>query len=197
MRWSQFVGLDAAGAVLYIGAYWSVGYLFADAIGSITRTMQAFGRVAEWVVIAIVIAYVGYFVWNWIKAGSLRSIPRVRPSDVAQKVSKEGAVIYDVRSHGYYDQKATRIQGSKRFEPSALHQEPLELPPKGQPVYLYCTCIREATSAVVAKELLDQGVEVAVIQGGLRAWKKAGLPLESVPPEEVAALPAFETSSRR
>ena len=124
MRWSQFVGLDAAGAVLYIGTYWSVGYLFADAIGAITRTMQTFGRVAEWVVIAIVIAYIGYFAWNWIKAGSLRSIPRVRPSDVAQKVSAEGAVIYDVRSHGYYDQKATRIQGSKRFEPSALHQEP-------------------------------------------------------------------------
>ena len=60
-------------------------------------------------------------------------------------------------------------------------------------MYLYCTCIREATSAIVAKELLDQGVEVAVIQGGLRAWKKAGLPLESVPKEEVAALPAFDT----
>lgn len=45
----------------------------------------------------------------------------------------------------------------------------------------------------MAKELLDKGFQVAVIQGGLRAWKKAGLPLESVPPEEMAALPAFET----
>ena len=50
----------------------------------------------------------------------------------------------------------------------------------------------DATSARVAKELIDQGVQVAVIQGGLRAWKKAGLPLESVPAEEVEALPAFE-----
>ncbi len=193
MRWTQFIGLDAAGAALYIGAYWAVGFLFADAIGAITKTMQTFGRVVEWAVIAAVIAYLSFLAWNWIRAGSLRAIPRVRPSEAARMVSAEGAVIYDVRSHGYYDPKATRIEGSKRFEPHAVNQQPLAMPPAGQPVYLYCTCVRDATSARVAKELLGQGVKVAVIQGGLRAWKKAGLPLESVPPEEVSALPAFDT----
>jgi rhodanese-related sulfurtransferase len=116
--------------------------------------------------------------------GALRTVPRVHPSEVAQ-----GAVIYDVRSHGYYDQKAQRIQGSKRLEPHALHQQPLDAP--AQPVYVYCTCLRDATSTRVAKELLDKGVNVSVIHGGLRAWKKAGLPLESVPSDEMQALPAF------
>jgi rhodanese-related sulfurtransferase len=63
-------------------------------------------------------------------------------------------------------------------------------------VYLYCTCVREATSARVARELESKlqgkGVRVAVIKGGLRAWKKAGLPIEVVPLEDVAALPVFE-----
>jgi len=191
MRWTQFIGLDAAGAALYIGAYWTLGYLFADAIGAITKTMQAFGRAAEWAVIAALVAYAGYLVWNWIKAGSSRSIPRVRPSDAAQKVSAGGGLIYDVRSHGYYDQKAKRIQGSRRWEPNALNQQTLDPPPDGQLVFLYCTCVGDATSVRVAKELLRQGIKVAVIQGGLRAWKKAGLPLESVPPDEVSALPLF------
>jgi 3-mercaptopyruvate sulfurtransferase SseA len=31
-----------------------------------------------------------------------------------------------------------------------------------------------------------------VIVGGLREWKKAGLPMESVPEDEIAALPAFD-----
>src|ERR1700675_3294031 len=31
MRWTQFVGLDAAGAALYTGSYWSLGFLFGDA----------------------------------------------------------------------------------------------------------------------------------------------------------------------
>jgi hypothetical protein len=38
---------------------------------------------------------------------------------------------------------------------------------------------------------LEQGVACRVIRGGLRKWKAAGLPLESVPLEEVADLPLF------
>lgn len=108
-------------------------------------------------------------------------------------MSAGDAAIYDVRSHGYYEDKATRIQGSVRLEPNALHQQQ-EHPdlPQGKPVYLYCTCIREATSARVAKELIDKGIQVTVIQGGLRAWKKAGLPMESVPQDEKTELPVFE-----
>src|SRR5258706_9475783 len=30
IRWTQFIRLDAAGAALYIGAYWTLGYLFVD-----------------------------------------------------------------------------------------------------------------------------------------------------------------------
>ena len=186
MRWTQFVALDASGAALYIGAYWSAGFLFSDAVGAITHTIQSFSRIMEVALIAALAGYLVYLVWRWFHMGALRSVPRVHPSEVAQ-----GALIYDVRSHGYYDQKAKRIQGSKRLEPHALHQQPIDAP-AAQPVYVYCTCLRDATSARVAKELLDKGVNVAVIQGGLRAWKKAGLPLESVPSDEMQALPAFD-----
>jgi len=186
MRWTRFVALDAAGAALYIGAYWSAGFLFSDAVGAITHTMQTFGRIMEVALLAAVAAYLVYLVWRWFHMGASRTVPRVHPSEVAQ-----GAVIYDVRSHGYYDQKAQRIRGSKRLEPHTLHQQPLETLAT-QPVYVYCTCLRDATSARVAKDLLDHGVNVAVIQGGLRAWKKAGLPLESVPSDEIQTLPAFD-----
>ena len=106
-----------------------------------------------------------------------------------------GAPVYDVRSHGYFDPKATRIQGSRRLDPNALHQSGAEMPEAGK-VFVYCTCVRQATSAKVARELqkmlLGKNVRVTVIQGGLSAWVKAGLPVEDVPPEEVANLPVFE-----
>jgi hypothetical protein len=61
---------------------------------------------------------------------------------------------------------------------------------------VYCTCVRQATSTRVARELqkmlLGKKVRVTVIQGGLRAWVRAGLPVEDVPPGEVAMLPAFD-----
>jgi membrane protein DedA with SNARE-associated domain/rhodanese-related sulfurtransferase len=194
MRWTQFFGLDAAGAALYVSAYWSVGFLFGDAVGPIMRTMQAFSRVFGWIAFLLAAAYLVYLVWNWFKVGTFGSIPRVRPTEAASKISIEAAVIYDVRSHGYYDGKARRIQGSKRLEPNALNQRWLEKPPDGRMVYLYCTCRGDATSIRVAKELIGRGFHVAVIAGGLRAWRRAGLPLEPVPAEEVDPLPAFETN---
>lgn len=193
MRWTQFVGLDAAGAALYAGAYWSLGFLFGDAVEPITRSMRAFSRGAEWVAFVALAGYLIYLVWNWTKAGAFGTIPRVRPVEAARKISSEDALIYDVRSHGYYDRKARRIQGSKRLEPNALNQRWLEMPPDGRMVYLYCTCQGDATSIRVAKELIGRGFHVAVISGGLRAWRRAGLPLEPVPVEEVSPLPAFET----
>jgi rhodanese-related sulfurtransferase len=90
--------------------------------------------------------------------------------------SAAGACIYDVRSHGYLDAQATRITGSRRLDPNALNRCSEEFP-DGQLVYVYCTCVREATSVRVARELQNRGVRVAVIKGGLRAWKGAGLPV--------------------
>ena len=141
--------------------------------------------------IAAVAGYVGFQVWLWRKARALRTVPFATAAEAGRAQSSEGALIYDVRSHGYYDRKAMRAQGAKRLEPNALDQFELEIPP-GTPVYLYCTCLHDATSIRVGHHLLERGVRVAVIQGGLNAWKKAGLPVEPVPLEEMADLPLFD-----
>jgi rhodanese-related sulfurtransferase len=79
--------------------------------------------------------------------------------------------------------------GSRRLDPHTLRQS-IEEFPAGQ-IFVYCTCVREATSVRVARELEKKGVQVAVIKGGLRAWRKQGLPVEPVPEAEIAVLPAF------
>ena len=189
MRLLQFVGLDLAGAALYIGSYFGVGFLFSGALGAITRGYQSFGRVVGWVVVVLITGYVAFQIWQWLRARGLRTMPFVIPCEVAHGMAL-GARVYDVRSHGYLDAKATRITGSRRLDPNALSRFNEE-PPDGQMVYVYCTCAREATSVRVARELQNRGVRVAVVKGGLRAWKSAGLPVEGVPLEEMAALPMF------
>jgi rhodanese-related sulfurtransferase len=188
MRLLQFLGLDLAGAALYIGSYFGVGFLFSDALEAITRGYQTFGRVVGWVVIVLVAGYVAFQIWLWIRVRALRTVPFAIPSEAARQMSA-GACIYDVRSHGYLDAKATRITGSRRLDPNALNRSSEEFP--DGLVYMYCTCVREATSVRVARELQHRGVRVAVIKGGLRAWKGAGLPVEAVPLEEMAVFPAF------
>ncbi|HEY4362686.1 MAG TPA: VTT domain-containing protein [Bryobacteraceae bacterium] len=190
MRFSQFLQWDLAGAFLYVTGYFWAGYLFSDALGSITYGYHAVGRVIGWVFLFAVIVYLGLQVRMWFKTRKLDAVPLADPAEAARAVA-EGAAIYDVRSHGYYDPRATRIKGSHRLDPNSLHL-PEEKLPEEKKVYLYCTCIREATSSVVARELIAKGVQVAVIRGGLRKWKKAGLPTEAVPAEEMAALPVFD-----
>lgn len=51
--------------------------------------------------------------------------------------------------------------------------------------------MREATSARVAHILREQGFDAYVIHGGLRAWTKAGHPLEPVPGDDLVLLPTF------
>jgi membrane protein DedA with SNARE-associated domain/rhodanese-related sulfurtransferase len=190
MRFWPFLRLDFAGALLYIGTCFGIGFVFSGALAAMTRGYHAFGRVVGWGLAALIAGYLGFQIWLWLKARRLHTVPMALPAEVAREMAA-GAWIYDVRSHGYFDVKATRIHGSRRFDPNALNQSRFDFPPD-RPVYVYCTCVREATSARVARELLKQGIRVAVIKGGLRAWKKAGLPVEPVPRAEMAELPAFQ-----
>jgi rhodanese-related sulfurtransferase len=43
----------------------------------------------------------------------------------------------------------------------------------------------------VAHTLIENGFEAYVIVGGLKAWQKAGLPVESVPRDDLVQLPRF------
>jgi membrane protein DedA with SNARE-associated domain/rhodanese-related sulfurtransferase len=188
MRFPQFLLFDLAGASLYTFAYWGVGYLFSDFLGAIVGGYAQLGTVLAWAVALAISGYVVYRLLIRLRERNRQAITKITPLDVARKLP--GIVVFDVRSHGYYERHAIRIQGSTRLEPHALHQEPLQVP-KDKEIALYCTCVREATSVRVARVLMEQGYRVAVITGGLRACRKAGLPMEPVPEDDIVRLPTF------
>jgi|SRR5579871_539888 len=194
MRLAPFLRLDLAGTALYVGSYFGVGFVFSGALEAVTRGYNAAGRIVGWLVITLVGGYLIFRTWLWVKGRSVSTVASTTPIEAAREMA-DGAFIYDVRSHGYFDAKAIRIRGSRRLDPNALHQRELEIPSTGV-IHLYCTCVRQATSTRVARELETmlegKGLRVTIIKGGLRAWIKAGLPVEGVPREEMAALPAFE-----
>jgi membrane protein DedA with SNARE-associated domain/rhodanese-related sulfurtransferase len=193
MPFEQFLGLDLAGACFYALAFGSIGFLFRDFVAAITRGFLAAGHVVEVVVIAAVIVFGAYRLWLYRKDRVYRSVERVHVTELAKKLQSNESkrlLIVDVRSHGYYDSGAARILGSIRLEPNNLSQEAKTLP-KDKEIYLYCTCLREATSARVAYLLKEQGFSAFVIGGGLTAWRNAGQPLEIVPSSDLVHLPTF------
>src|ERR1700751_4811377 len=85
MSLTQFLGLDLAGAALYTGAYFGVGFLLSGALEAITRGYHTFGRVVDWVVILLVAGYVAFQIWLWVRARALRTVPFAVPSEAARQ----------------------------------------------------------------------------------------------------------------
>jgi membrane protein DedA with SNARE-associated domain len=185
---AQFLGLDSLAALLYAGVWFGGGYLFSGFLNVITRGYSAFGDLVSWVVGAGIAVWIGYRIRLWAGARKLRPVRMIKASQLAEAAGN--VVVFDVRSHGYYEKDTKRIHGSARLEPNALSEQAATLP-KDKEIVLYCTCVREATSARVARALEDRGINASVLEGGFRAWKKAGLPVEAVPENEVVLLPKF------
>jgi membrane protein DedA with SNARE-associated domain/rhodanese-related sulfurtransferase len=191
MGWGSFLWLDMAGCTLYISAYFILGYLCSGAVSQIIHIYERFGHLTTAVVLILLTAYVLWLVSTSLQARRLgRGVGRAPPVIVARDLAAGEALVFDVRSHGYFDPGAVRIPGSRRVDPNALRISLNEFA-KDRQIYLYCTCARQSTAVRVARELLKLGLRVAVIDDGLRGWRSAGLALETVPPTELVALPLF------
>lgn len=141
MRYAQFLRLDSVGVSLYILAYTSAGYLSRDFLATLTRRVQTATHALEEVLLAAAVMYIIYRVAIYQKSKAYRVVPRVQVQELARKLAAEGKdsiLLLDVRSHGYYDPDAERIEGSMRFEPNNLVEE-LKTLPRDKDIYLYCT----------------------------------------------------------
>jgi membrane protein DedA with SNARE-associated domain len=141
MRPLQFLRYDAAGAALYVSAYFGVGFLFRDFLVAIVHSLRATGQAMEVVLAVALLSYMGYRIWLYRKTSIYRVVPRVPVEELARKLATEDRdrlLLIDVRSHGYYDGGAMRLKGSVRIEPNNLSAELGNLP-KDKDLYLYCT----------------------------------------------------------
>lgn len=135
----RFLSYDAAGALLYGGAYLLAGFVFGDVIEAIYRRAAGATQAVEWAAIAAAAAYVAYRIVLYVKHRRADIAPRVTVQQLAERARENpNILIADVRSHGYYSHGAKRIPGSRRMEPSTLLLAADALP-RDREIYLYCT----------------------------------------------------------
>jgi membrane protein DedA with SNARE-associated domain/rhodanese-related sulfurtransferase len=199
MRLAQFLRLDGTGVLLYVTAYTTLGYAFSRVLRQVIEWVETLGHVAGGLFLLIVLGYLVWLTVTSIRDSRYKAVERVQAKELFERLSaathEKLMVIADVRSHGYYDPGMQRIKNSIRVEPNRLKEELVALREFMQPeceIYLYCSCAREATSVRVAKMLEQENCRTKVIQGGLKAWVKAGGPTEPIPLHEMEHLPRFE-----
>lgn len=127
----EFLLLDVAGIVLYVGVYVGIGFVSRDLLAALLDTMGRAGHVLETVVFVALLGYIAYRAWRGWKSRIYRAVPRAELAEI-------DGPIFDVRSHGYYDAGSQRIYGSIRLEPNRL-PELLHLLPESEKIYLYCS----------------------------------------------------------
>lgn len=198
MRVTRFLRLDACGVLLYTTAWSTVGFLCAPFLRVIVHWVERLGHFTAETAFGILVIYIVWLLGHSLRDNRFSNIERVAAQELHERMKipshDKVVVIADVRSHGYYDPAAQRIKNSIRVEPNRLREELEALREFMAPeceIYLYCSCARDATSVRVARELEKENCSTKVITGGLKAWIKAGGPLEPVPPADVEHLPKF------
>jgi len=103
-----------------------------------------------------------------------QTLKTISPVTLQQLLEQDAITLIDVREPGEY--ASEHIQGAKLFPLSAFDPEKLPVE-ANQSLILMCQSSNRSGQA--ARKLLDAGYqEVTHLQGGLNAWKQAGLPLE-------------------
>jgi len=198
MRLTRFLRLDACGVLFYTATWSTAGYLCAPFLRVIVAWVVRVGHLTAATVSGALLLYVLWLLGSSLHENRFSNIERIAAEELHERMKAPShdrvVVIADVRSHGYYDPRAQRIKNSIRVEPNRLREELEALREFMAPeceIYLYCSCARDATSVRVARELERENCATKVITGGLKAWIKAGGPLEPVPPADVEHLPRF------
>jgi membrane protein DedA with SNARE-associated domain/rhodanese-related sulfurtransferase len=201
MRPRRFLVLDGLGILAYVTSWSVAGFVFARSLREAIGWVERVGHVTAAMLGGIVVLYVTWVVLSLLRETRLPKVEKIAAKDLRihlQTAKQEKLlIIADVRSRGYYDPGMQRIKNSIRVDPGRLMEdlevlEEFMLPQPDCEIYLYCSCAHEATSMRVARMLQRENCTTKVIRGGLKAWVKAGGPVEPVPHDDVEHLPRFE-----
>jgi membrane protein DedA with SNARE-associated domain/rhodanese-related sulfurtransferase len=199
MRPFKFWRLDVMGAVLHVCTWTLIGFFLSQYIKAVTHALAVVGHLALGFVVLALMGYAAMWIFIQMRDRRYKDVLRVSATEVVSRLENPDPthpiVIADVRSHGYYDPGMQRIKNSIRVEPNRLGAELDALRETLAPeceIYVYCSCVRDATSIRIAHVMGQRGTRVQVIEGGLRGWLKAGCPTEPVPLDEMRHLPRFD-----
>jgi thioredoxin 1/putative thioredoxin len=98
----------------------------------------------------------------------------LKPDELAQLIRAGRVSVVDTREAASFAR--AHIPGAKNIPADEIEGRLAELFMLGMPPILYCRS-GDRTKELVAK-LVEQGVEVGFLEGGLLGWEAAGLPME-------------------
>lgn len=139
MRRSRFLVIDALGALLWIGTYTGLGYLFSDHVERIAAKGPSLG---PWLLGLALGALALYLAGKYFRRQrfirALR-ISRIAPAELKREMDTGGEpMIVDLRHSLDFGADPVVIPGAVHMSPEALERRAHEIP-RDREVILYCT----------------------------------------------------------
>ena len=139
MKLRRFLALDLAGIVLWVGAYFTLGYVFSNQLEDVAAYAL---RLGTGLLILLILILGGWFAWKFIRRhrfiARLR-VDRMTPEELKHRIdSGEEIVIVDLRGSLDFEAEPEMIPGAVHLESHELEEVKDELA-KAPEVVLYCT----------------------------------------------------------
>jgi membrane protein DedA with SNARE-associated domain len=174
-----FLAYDFVGSFLWTALYVGLGYLFAERLTIIAASMARVGGLIAAGIGIPIMCYVGWRIWIMIHMLRHLRLRRMTPLLLDQLIaSGEPIAIIDLLDFEDEHEERAGIPGAVRMAPSRLSGRSRVVVPEHLEMVLYCSSSGEFISARVALALQKKGISnVWVLDGGLTAWKREGLPV--------------------
>lgn len=139
MRRSRFLLYDAVGALLWIGTYAGLGYLFSDQIERVAAHARHLGSWLIGLAFASLVLYIaGKYIRRQRFIRHLR-IARITPAELKGKLDAgEALMIVDLRHPLDFGADPMMVPGAVHLSPEELERRSQEIP-RDRDVVLYCT----------------------------------------------------------
>jgi membrane protein DedA with SNARE-associated domain len=139
MRLGRFLIFDALGALLYIGSFVFLGFIFSDQIEQLAVRIASLGF---WALLIVIGALAAYIFWKYIQRRrfirSLR-IARISVDELKHKIdSGEDVVIVDLRGSLDFEAAPKTIPGAIRLSPDKMDEGHQQIP-RDREIVLFCT----------------------------------------------------------
>jgi len=135
--YGRFALYDVAGALLWSGAYFAVGYLFRDQLETVVAYAARMGSNLLLLVMALFAAWIG---WKFLQRRRFLKeldVARITPEELQQRLAAgEEPFIVDLRS-GPAEEPAL-ISGAVRISPEELTSRGQEIP-RDREIILFCS----------------------------------------------------------
>lgn len=181
--WRRFIIYDGIGAALWAAGAIALGAMFHEAVEALLAQLEQLGHVALFLLLVAIALFVLFKWWQRQRFMAQIRMSRISVDELLSMLdSGSSTVILDVRS--------PERRAASGWIPGSINVRDiseLQLQP-GEEVIVYCDCPNDASAAVVANKLREQGFKrVRPLAGGLEAWQASGRPVDRHAPDAVTA----------